>query len=94
MYHSLLVLSAKLTWPTAELAFVTDAKDVAKVPPVKSLPAATQILIFKDKALSLPKAPVVSAGKFTTFFSQVSALDIVYDWEQCLVLSLSTNSQI
>ena len=40
MYHSLDVLSARFTWPTALLAFVTEVHVVDKVPDDLSLPVA------------------------------------------------------
>ena len=94
MYHSLAVLSARLTWPTALFAGVVDVQVVDKVPLEKSEPAANQNWADKLLPLSLSNVPVVSASKVIVFFSQVDALFIVYDFEICLELSASYNSKI
>ena len=62
---------------------------VGTAPPEKFEPPSKNHSIVKLFALSSSKAPVVSAAKFITLCSQVSAEDIEYVPPICLVLSTS-----
>ena len=77
MYHSLLVEENRFVCPTALLAFVELAQLVFNVPLVLSVPDARNHCTNNELALSLSKAPVVSAGKLIVFLSHVLALSIV-----------------
>ena len=63
-----------------------------KVPLVKSEPAPSHNCKYKEPPLSLPKAPVVSAGKVNSIlFQEVVTANCLLI---CLVLSASYNSQL
>ena len=71
------VLSKPFTCPTKSFALVLPAHAVAKVPDWKLAPAPTAHAIWIPCPLLLSITPVVSAGKFITFFSHVFVVDTV-----------------
>ena len=83
-----------MLFPKAKLfaflsALFAASQAVGAVPLEKSVPESKNHSICKLKALSLSKAPVVSAAKFNTLCSHVLAEDIAYVALINLVLSLS-----
>ena len=76
--------------PAAKLAEVAASHALGNVPDVKSVPTPKKNCTLKLSLASFPNAPVVSAAKFKTFFSQVFADDIVTKAPILLLLSEST----
>ena len=78
IYHSFDVLSARLIFNPAPLSVLTLASHaVGTAPDELSVPATKAQKIDKLSPVSSAKAPVVSATKVISFFSQVSAELIV-----------------